>query len=220
MGGFKNESNNAVFEQGFFKLIILHISKCCETMRNDCQKTIKPPLPNHEDKISNRLVALYLNVGIKGVKFTRENLEDFDVETDSFKSRTDIRVVSSNWLDGSDNAYYTIEAKRIDGSAKLSKKYVCEGISRFLVPFPPKYPSYYGKNIILGYIVQAIDIGDNKNKIDDLQRKLLFGVTISEMESVYDDRKFFSRYKCLYKAENNLSVELAHLFYDFSDVMQ
>jgi hypothetical protein len=220
MGGFKKESNNAVFEQDLFNLIILHISKCCETMRNDCQKTINQPLPNHEDKISNRLVALYLNVGIRGVKFIRENLEGFDVETDSLKSRTDIRVVSSSWLSGNDNAYYTIEVKRIDGGTKLNKKYVCEGISRFLVPFPPKYRSYYGKSIMLGYIVQTINIGKNTNKIDDLQRKLLFGVTISEMESVYDDGKCFSRYKCLYKAGNNLNIELAHLFYNFSDVMQ
>jgi len=219
MGGFKNESNNVVFEQGLFNLIILHISKCCETMRNDCQKESNP-LPNYEDKISNRLVARYLNVGIKGIKFIRESPEGFDAETDTFKGRTDIRVVSSNWLNGNDNDYYTVETKRLDGSSKLSKKYVCEGISRFLVPFPPKYPSYNGKNVMLGYIVQAINIVENTSKIDDLQRKLLIDVTISEMESVYNDGKCFSRYKCLYKAENNLNVELIHLFYDFSDVMQ
>lgn len=218
MGGFKTESNNTIFEHGLFNVIVLHISKCCETMRNDCQKTANP-LPNHEEKISNRLVARYLNVGIKGIKFTRENPESFDVETDTYKGRTDIRVVSSDWLSGNDNAYYTVEAKRIDGSTKLNHEYVCEGVSRFLVPVPPKYPSYYGKNIMLGYIVQAINISENARIIDSLQRKMLIGVAISEIKSVCDDGKGFSRYQCLYQTNNDMNVELAHLFYDFSDVI-
>jgi hypothetical protein len=218
MGGFKKESNNTVFEHGLFNLIVLHISKCCETMHNDCKKTSNP-LPNHEDKISNRLVARYLNVGIKGIKFTRENPEGFDAKTDTFKGRTDIRVVSSNWLSGNDNAYYTVEAKRIDGGTKLNNEYVCEGISRFLVPFPPKYPSYYGKNIMLGYVVQAINISENAGIIDSLQRKLIIGVAISQMKAVCDNKKVFNLYQCLYQTDDDLNVELAHLFYDFSDVI-
>jgi len=66
MGGFKKESNNTIFEHDLFNLIVLHISRCCETMRNDCQKAANP-LPNHEDKISNRLVrisGLYRQIGL------------------------------------------------------------------------------------------------------------------------------------------------------------
>jgi len=218
MGGFKNESYNTIFEQNLFNLIILHISQCCKAMKSDCHET-KNLLPNHEDKISNRLVACYLNTSIKGVKFTRENPEGFDADTDKFTGRTDIRIVSSDWLNGNNEAYYTIEAKRIDGNPRLNQEYISEGVSRFLTPSPPKYSSYYGKNIMLGYVVQAIDISENAEQVDKLQRNLLVDFTIGDMELACEDGRGFSRYQCLYQAHGDLNVELTHLFYDFSDVI-
>ena len=219
MSGFKNESNNIVFEQNLFSLIILHISRCCEKMRDDCKATGEN-LCNHEDKISNRLVERYLNADIKGLRFILQKPEHFDTCTDTYKGRTDITVVSSDWLYTNSEAYYIIESKRLDGKSSMNKKYISEGISRFVMPLLPKYSSYYGKNIMLGYIVQAINVSENTQEIDKLQRKLLTDVTIGEMKCVNNDNKGFMQYKCLYQAGNQLEIELAHLFYDFSDVMQ
>ena len=73
---------------------------------------------------------------------------------------------------------------------------------------------------MLGYIVQAINIVENTEKIDELQRELLIDVTIGDMSLVCDDGKGFSRYQCLYQANYSFSLELTHMFYDFSDVMQ
>jgi hypothetical protein len=115
--------------------------------------------------------------------------------------------------------YYIIESKRLDGGKSLNRKYVSDGISRFVLP-PPKYPSCHKKNIMLGYIVKTINVSDNVDKIDKLQRDLLIGVTIGEMNLVYDDGKGFSHYRCMYQANSVLEVELAHLFYDFSDVIR
>ena len=217
MGGFKKDSNNAVFEQGLFSLIVSHISKCCETMRNDCKGTGEF-LYNHENKISNRLVERYLDMNFLGLRFILEKPEHYDDTTDTHEGRTDITVVSSDWLKNRD-AYYIVECKRLDGKKSLNRKYVVDGISRFVISPSPKYSSHYGKNIMLGYIVQAINISENASEIDDFQRELLIGVTISEMKSVCDDGKGFSCYQCLYQADGDLNVELAHLFYDFSDVI-
>lgn len=219
MGGFKNKSNNIVFEQNLFTLIVSHIPKCCEKMRNDCKEGRCVPLFNHEDKISNRLVEQYLDCNSIGLRFILQSPENYSDKADTHKGRTDIKVVSNDWLKNR-NAYYTIEAKRIDGNRPKNKKYVTDGIFRF-VDFPsPKYPSHYGKNIMLGYVVQAIDVVENTEKIDKLQRELLVGVSVGNMEVILHDGKGFSQYKCLYQMSGNFSIELTHLFYDFSDVIE
>jgi hypothetical protein len=217
MGGFKKRSNNTAFEQNLFSLIISHISQCCEKMREDC-KTTGNSLYNHEDKISNRLVERYLDVNSLGLRFVLQKPEHYDAETDTHKGRTDITVVSSDWLKNHD-AYYIIECKRIDGKLRLNREYVSEGISRFVMSPLPKYHSYYGRNIILGYVVQAINIGDNTRRIDSIQREILIDVAIGEMSLVYDNGNGFYRYRCLYQTSGNLNLELAHLFYDFSDAI-
>ncbi|MCL2695084.1 MAG: hypothetical protein FWE69_02025 [Clostridiales bacterium] len=219
MGGFKKESNNTVFEQNFFSSIVLHISQCCLKMRDDC-RTAGESLYNHEDKISRRLVERYLNRDIMGLRFILQNPEHYNTDTDTHKGRTDIKVVSLEWLFMNSDAYYIIECKRLDGKPRLNKEYVCEGISRFVIMPSPKYSSYYGRNIMLGYIVvQSVNIDENTKNIDNLQRNLLADVTIGKMQLVDDDRKGFSRYQCSYQSNDNHNIELTHLFCDFSDVV-
>jgi len=186
-------------------------------MRNDCWETGEY-LCNHESKITNRLVERYLDMNFFGLRFILEKPEHYDAATDTHEGRADITVVSSDWFKNRD-AYHIIESKRLDGKNDLNKKYISNGISRFVTSPSPKYSAYYGKNIMLGYIVQSINISQNTEKIDELQRKLLTGVTIGEMELICDDEGF-SHYQCLYQNGSNLYVELTHLFYDFSEVMR
>jgi hypothetical protein len=218
MGGFRKESNNLVFERGLFNLIVSHISKCCDAMREDCRMSGKY-LYNHENKISNRLVEQYLNAHLLYLRFILEKPEHYDDTTDTYEGRTDITVVSLDWFKNR-NAYYTIECKRLDGSKNLNRKYVSDGISRFVISPVPKYYSFYGRNIMLGYIIQAINVRENAAKIDKLQHEMLINVTIDEMKLVCDDGKCFNRYKCSYQADGDLNIDLTHLFYDFSDVMR
>ena len=217
MGRFKNESNNAAVEQGVFDLILEHISACCETMRYDCRKTGEL-LYNHENKISNRLVERYLDMNAIGLRFILEKTVHYDPNTDTLKGRTDIAVFSSDTL-ADRKAYYSIECKRLNGRPGLNKKYVLEGVSRFVTPPSPIYHSYYGKNIMLGYIVKAMNVCENTEKIERFQRELLCGVKVGKMDFECE-KNGFSRYKCFYRADGNLHVELTHLFYDFSGAMQ
>jgi hypothetical protein len=218
MSGFKNKSNNIAFEQGLFGLIILHISKCCREMKKDCHSS-GDYLYNHEDKISNRLVERYLDTNSLGIRFILQKLEHYDAETNTYRGRTDIQVVSSEWLFSNRKAYYIIECKRIDGGNSLNRAYVSEGVARFLISPNPKYSSYYGRNIMFGYVVQTVNVAENTAKIDCIQREILTGVTIGEMELICDDRESFSHHKCTYQGFDAPKIELAHLFYDFSDVV-
>ena len=219
MGGFKNKSNNIIYKRDLFTLIVSHISKCCERMRSDCKDGSCVPLFNHEDKISNRLVEQYLNNNPFQLRFILQMPVNYDDKSDTHKGRPDIAVGLSDWL-GHPKKFYYIEAKRIDGNRPLNKKYVTEGVFRFADSSSPKYPSYRGKNIMLGYVVQAIDVVKNVGEIDKLQRELLVGVSVGNMEVIFHDKKGFSQYKCLYQTSSNFSIELTHLFYDFSDIME
>jgi hypothetical protein len=164
-------------------------------MKRDCHLSGEY-LYNHEDKISNRLVERCLDINSLGIRFILQQVEHYDTETDTHRGRTDIRVVSFEWLFGNREAYYIIECKRIDGNMHLNQAYVSEGVSRFVIPPKPKYPSYYGRNIMLGYVVRAIKVAENTAKIDCIQRKMLAEVTIGRMEFVCDDSEGFSHYKC------------------------
>jgi hypothetical protein len=187
-------------------------------MEHDCRLSGEY-LYNHEDKISNRLVERYLNNNSLGLRFILQKPEHYDAETDTYVGRTDIQVVSLEWLFSNREAYHIIECKRIDGETRLNQAYVSEGISRFAASPTPKYSSHYGRNIMLGYVVQTIKIAENTVKIDSIQRNVLVGITIGKMELVCDDGKGFSHHKCTYQSFGTPEIELAHLFYDFSSVI-
>ena len=201
-----------------FNLIIVHICDSCGKMREDCLKTGNH-LPNHEDKISNRLVENYLDINSFELVFILQKPENFNATSDTFVGRTDISVISSDRLKNR-NAYLTIECKRIDGKKALNKKYVEDGLARFVVP-PLKYSSYYGKSIMLGYVVTALgNVSENTKKIDEIQREMLVGIEIGEMQLMHEDGKGFSHHQCTYKVNGLVDIELAHLFYDFSNAME
>ncbi len=217
MGGFGNESNNIAFENGLFNLIIVHLCQCSREMRDTCKATGNG-LYNHEDKITNRLVANHLNFNDLKLKFILQSPEMFIADEDNYRGRCDIKVVSSNWFNN-ENDYYLVECKRIDGGSYLNRQFVSEGIARFVVG-PPKYPSYHKRNIMFGYVVQAINIPENTAKIDQLQGELLIGVISGNILLVNNESAEFYQYSCLYQSGTIDSIELDYLFYDFSCVIQ
>ena len=217
MGGFRNESINIAFEDGLFGLIIMHLSQCSHAMREIC-KASGNELYNHEDKITNRLIANHLNINNFRLRFILQSPETFLPEGDNYKGRCDIRVVSDDWFRNQDD-YYLIECKRIDGGDYLNCQFISEGVSRF-VANPIKYPSYHKRNIMFGYVVKAIDIPNNTVKINQLQGELLIEVLSEKFLLVSNENTEFYHYSCIYQSDTIGRIELAHLFYDFSDVVQ
>ena len=218
MGGFKNETINSAFDVGIINVIIAHLAKCSKQMKVDCIAT-DTLLKNNEDAITNRLIAVYLNTEPGIFRYEPQSPEHYDGETDRYIGRTDIRVISGDYF-RDEKAYYIIECKRIDGTIALNQKYITEGVERFFSPNPhPKYSSYYLQNIMFGYVVQAIDIPENADKLDKLQSFLLKGAAASPFTLRQNENSQYYVYACGYVAPDIGQIELDHLFFDFADVI-
>lgn len=216
MPGFSNNALNIAFENGFINRIISHLIKCCSDMKNDCMVTGKM-LYNHEDKITNRLVEMYLNKGSNIVRYETQAPENFDPVEDRYLGRVDIRVRTLNRFFRSSDDYYIIECKRIDGSKELNKDYITCGVERF-VSNPPKYRSFHKRNMMLGYVVKSLDIAENAKEIELLQRNTLDGITPDSFAIICSKEDEHYIYSCHYISRVD-SIQLYHIFFNFADVV-
>lgn len=220
MGGFLNQTLNSDFSTGLYNLIILAVKKSCELMVANCNAEGKT-VNNHEERIRNHLLENYLDkdemhsaIGLGNVylRFFPEAPEHYESSSDTYSGRTDIKVVSMNWFNNRSD-YYTIECKRIDGTLSLSKKYVTDGVCRFL-GCPPLYSSYNKKNMMLAFVVNEIDqtkvLGDIAlTHTEKLKEHIVQDITILEATSAY----FFCESKYVE------GLILGHLFYDVSSIV-
>jgi len=228
MGGFKQKSINEDFQNSFHSYIIETIEKCCSLMKQNCissGRTVK----NHEVNIQNHLFFYYLDndsvlaeleCEMFPISFQIETPETYDENTDTFIGRCDIKVTSNNyWVNKNKKDYYIIECKRIDGSSNLNKKYIDEGVSRF-VDEPPKYPSYHNKNIMFGFVVKNIDIPDNSIKISKINKDKFGSISQGDLILIKTDlteglHEYISDYTL-----SDKSLQLFHIFFDFSPVIR
>lgn len=216
MGGFQNQLLNQNFKQKFYNKIITALINGCKLMVDDCYCN-STTIPNHEEKIRTYLLENYLENDMVRhslelddvpIRFLPEVLENYDKATGTYVGRTDIRVVSDDWLrNGKD--YYIIECKRIDGTKVLNKKYVDEGICRF-IGSPPKYSSYNNRNIMLGFVVKNIDYKIVVSEISNIHDKKIGGF-ITPIKSSKD------YYLCESIYTNELV--LGHIFYNISNIV-
>ena len=213
--GKLNSSIIKAFGDGLANSIIVHLIKCSEQMKSDYIDT-EELLERNENIISNNLVEKYLNAGSNDIRYILETQETFNNKTGRHIGRADIRVFSCNHFAIDIRAYFVIECKLIDGYATPNKSYVTDGVSRFFVPpLEPKYPSYYKRNIMFGYVVQAIDIPCNADKIDKLQLSLLDGLAVEPFSLVQKEDSQHYAYTCKYTSPHIGKIELSHLFFNF-----
>lgn len=227
MGGFKNDLLNFELKQGIYEQLCKFIIKCSELMVLNCTSNDNK-IENDEEKITAHLTEKYLNnIAVRNaicenkfpLKFINESLEKFDVETNTFIGRVDIKVVSLNWLSCENNDdYYTIECKRIDGYSDLNKKYITQGVARFVLP-PIKYQSFHNKNIMFGYIVRMINIVQNTAKIDAIHKTELSSFVLKDIQYIPIES---NDQCCVYESGYNIgegTLSLKHIFYDFSGIV-
>lgn len=220
MGGFLNASLNSDFRQGLCNIIIEALIRSCELMEKDCLEQ-GTKIQNHEEKIRNHLVENYLEndemrslIGLSEIRlrFYPEMPENYDTQTNSYVGRTDIRVVSEDTLKNRDD-YFIIECKRIDGTQNLNKKYVKEGICRF-VGETPKYLSYNKTNIMLGFIVANIDCAVTISAISELHMEELGNFIKENIIVVVKDTNHI-----LCKSVYSNTLTLNHLFYNMPNII-
>lgn len=223
MGGFKNQQLNQIAKNNIYEDMINFIFISLEKMRENLlaeNKNIK----NDEEKIRTHLLEHYLkNEQFKEkyfddlyLLFDAEVAEGYDLTSEEYIGRVDIKVYSINTIINPKD-YYIIECKRIDGSSTLNRKFITEGICRFILN-KPKYSSYNKKNIMLGFVVKNIDIEINTDRINEIQSEIEDIHICEKLERLKKEKEEYYLYRNKYKCGDK-KIELSHLFYNLSDVI-
>ena len=200
-----------------FEKITTYILDICALIVKDYEKK-QLKFPNDENRIRSIMLEEYMNKqknthGMSGYKFEPEVPENYAGRGQHI-GKVDIRILLKSDFE-KDDAYYIIECKRIDGSSDLNKKYVKEGVARFVTE---KYSSYYGRNIMLGFVVKKIDISSNAKLIEEIQNADLRQQMHGKFELI--ERKGVTEsYRCMYQIQSG-EVELHHIFSDYSSIME
>lgn len=212
-----NQKISEVLRQDDFSQIIEYFLHICKLIEVDFYKKGRK-LPNNENQIRTIFLEEYLAndtmrkiYNMQDYDFTPEIQEHY-IGNGNYLGRADIRIKLKTDFEKS-SAYYLVECKRIDGSINLNTKYVEEGVARFVTQ---KYSSYYGKNIMLGFVISKINVSQNTYQIQHIQN-LNEDVHMHGTLELLSRTKYYEVYKCkhqLYKGE----LELRHIFADFSNI--
>lgn len=216
MSGMLNKNILKALYRANFEKITAYIIDICELIVEDYERK-KFKLPNDENKIRSIMLEEYMKTqksvyGMSDYRFELEVPENY-AGNGQHIGRVDIRILLKSDFEKED-AYYIIECKRIDGTADLNKKYVKEGIARFITQ---KYSSYYGRNIMLGFVVKKIDMSANARLIEEIQNTELDQYMHGDFQLVKSEGVTKS-YKCMYQIQSG-EVELRHIFSDYSSIM-
>lgn len=216
--GIISKSIQQKLKDSHIKKITNYICEMSNKIVSDYQANSQK-LPNDENAIRTILLEEYIDIDenksankMRGFRFDAEVQEHY-VGNGKYAGRVDIRIILKTDFE-KDEACYIVECKRIDGSNDLNKKYVEEGVARFV---NRKYSTYYGKNLMLGFIVKAINIQFNANAIESIQNAMADSSMHGNLVRV-NTSGCTTEYKCLYKLLNE-DIELGHIFSDFSSIM-
>lgn len=129
---------NALYRANFEKITAYILDICGLIVEDYERKQLK--LPNDENKIRSIMLEEYMKTqkgvyGMSDYRFELEVPENY-VGNGHHIGRVDIRILLKSDFEKED-AYYIIECKRIDGSSDLNKKYVKEGVARFVTENTP-----------------------------------------------------------------------------------
>lgn len=216
MSGILNKNILEALYRANFEKITNYILAICELIVEDYEKK-QLKLPNDENRIRSIMLEEYLkkqkcSYGMSDYRFELEVPENY-VGSGQHIGRVDIRILLKSDFEKED-AYYVIECKRIDGTSDLNKKFVKDGVARFVTQ---KYSSYYGRNIMLGFVVKKIDVSANALLIEEIQNSSPSEHMHGNFELVKSDDVTES-YKCIYQIQSG-ELELRHIFSDYSRIV-
>lgn len=195
----------------------------------NCINLSEISLPNNENEIRDIMLDNYLKVdSFKRAHFNLANYH-FDYETVENRGRADIRILPVNpYLE--DKAYYIIECKRLDSKktkriSGLNAEYVKNGVCRFVTGY---YSSHFSINGMIGFVIEDIDIDENrhhinsffdKNLINDRKEQVNANIT-QKMEPTVINPEFKYSYTSKHRLSNQNEIVLYHLMFDFSKNIQ
>ena len=193
---------------------------CCIAMMIRDNTSCSQKIPNKETDICNHLFYHYLNndeivreVGLDEFRFFSEVPENYIHSRPT--GRVDLQVFGLNEFKHRDR-YFIIECKRIDGTQKLNREYIENGMQRFIGE-SSKYTSYYHMNCMLGFLVQKIEpsvIVDRMNQL--LQTEYSDIQTHKYLREGTVQNTFISSHGF----NDDTRIELIHAFADCSSILE
>jgi len=204
---------NAIYYTTEFQTILKGLFACYKMMLND-----NVEVSNDENKIRDKLLFDYLNND--NIKSTIGWNYLFNGEVlERSGGKVDIKIQSRNPLRETE-AYYIIECKRINnkntnGTSGLNAAYIKNGIYRFV---RKNYSTNCGINAMIGFVVEAMDIHSNIQKINALLKKKFTDCNTTEYiqkESFIPNFEF--HYSSKHDNVDKVSFILYHLMFDFSN---
>ena len=216
MSGTLNKNILDALYRANFEKITNYILVICELLVKDYEKK-QLKLPNDENRIRSIMLEEYLkkkkgSFDMSDYRFELEVPENY-VGSGQHIGRVDIRILLKGDFE-KEEAYYIVECKRIDGSADLNKKYVKEGVARFVTQ---KYSAYYGRNIMLGFVIKKIDISANAQLIEKLQNSDV-DQNMHGNFKLFNSNNLTKSYRCMYQIQSG-ELELRHIFSDYSSII-
>lgn len=181
-------------------------------------------IENLEDKITGRLLIDFLEeddfrkeMALENYRFIPESAT-YDDEYNQI-GYTDIRVLVNHKISGfkTTKADYIIECKRLDGSKSLNKKYITNGIYRFVHELYTK-SNIHKISAMLGFVVKKINNAENIAKINQLaiDEKIQIN-SISPIVPHKISEQFTESYYSRHTTVLGKKAEIYHLMLDFSD---
>lgn len=202
----KFKSKAIIYTEKEFDFILSRISMCHYLMLKKYDS-----LENNENLIRNRLYKDFLNnneirekLGLTPYIFHPEIPEINDNYFE--EGRTDLKVYNATVYTKDTNSYYVLECKRLDGTNNLNKKYIYNGILRFV---QEKYPTNLSVNCMIGFIVKKINISDNLKEIKNLTKSEPTTKTVS-----------FDNDISVHHSNSSKVLNLKHLMLDFSSLIE
>lgn len=220
--GFKDlQLNNLIIESIFQDLsnnIIRIYKDMLVDMKNDSIK-----LRNNEDEIRNYIVLNYLRNDYYRKKY---NLCNYLFETGSEEINKnannkkygllDIKIIVKELTFAHPNKYFIIECKRLDGSSRLNKEYITNGVRRFVSKNDYYYSTSLNRNYMMAFIVKDVDKVDLINEINRLQNQTK---DLDIKQDIYSVNKEKTLHRGVY-IKDKVEVILDHIFLDFSKVIK
>jgi hypothetical protein len=208
---YANKYRNCAFEEVLNACIIIYFNLVAKS----CQ------YPNNENRIRDAFGRYLKDDDFKNATYPLMyyNYEAEAAENEGF---LDIKIQKVNPYEGS-WAYFIIECKRIDGSKRLNKEYIANGICRFVSSY---YSTYYGCNGMFGFVVKSLDINQNVGEINSmLQEEYLNdkGETVNSHALLPISRcdvhgEFDYSYYSVHSYGKDIT--LYHLMFDFSQMIR
>lgn len=204
------------YEKIFNKILELCIYAHSQMLQNKIQ------LCNKDEESLRSMLKIYMQNNRGNFKLGNYHIDAESAEINEHTYQTlgycdlKITIPTNNEWSNEPERYFTIECKRVDGSANKNKLYISEGIHRFTT-------EKYSKNMNIGGMIAFVENNKKTMKsineiVEDVNKKLVEDFKHPREEKLLPyavTKNFANSYQSQHDINNkDRTISLVHLFFD------